>query len=188
MKKLDLDFSKTALVLIDLQEGIVNMTKGFDVVKKSKELVNIFRENNGFTAFVHVDFHDDNDKLNPVTDNDDVNNKEQPKSWANFCEELDVKEDDYKVKKRQWGAFFGTDLDLELRRRNIDTIVLCGISTNIGVESTARQAYERGYNQIFIEDAMKAANEEVHNCTVKNIFTRIGRVRKTEEFINEVKL
>lgn len=186
MKELNIDFNKTALVTIDLQEGIVLGFNGQEVVNNSKKLVELFRENNGFIAFVNVDFYDGKDMLNPKTDND-VTTNIRPKGWAKLVDELDVKESDYKVTKRQWGAFFGTDLDLELRRRGIDTIVLCGISTNIGVESTARQAYERGYNQIFIEDAMKAENEEAHKLTIKYIFNRIGKIRKTEEFINEVR-
>ncbi|WP_394883381.1 isochorismatase family protein [Clostridium baratii] len=185
MKSLDINFNKTALVIIDLQEGIVKMSNGEEIVNKAKKLVDKFRENDGFIAFVHVDFHDGKDMLNPDTDKEDNKVSIPSKSWANFCKELDVRNDDYTVKKRQWGAFFGTDLDLELRRRGIDTIVLCGISTNIGVESTARQAYERGYNQIFIEDAMKAGSQEAHDATIKYIFSRIGKIRSTEEFLEE---
>ena len=62
------------------------------------------------------------------------------------------------TKRQQWGAFYGTELDLQLRRRGIDTILLAGISTNVGVESTARDSYERGYQQVFVEDAMAARN------------------------------
>lgn len=187
MKSLNLDFKKTALVLIDLQEGIVKMSNGGEVVKKAKLLVDLFRENNGFISFVNVDFLDGKDKLMPVTDDEQASVNIPPKGWANLVKELDVREDDYKVTKRQWGAFFGTDLDIELRRRGIDTIVLCGIATNIGVESTAREAFSYGYNQIFIIDAMTTGSKEAHDCTVKYIFSRIGRVRTTDEFISEVK-
>lgn len=187
MKSLNLDFKKTALVLIDLQEGIVKMSNGGEVVKKAKSLVDLFRENNGFISFVNVDFLDGKDRLMPVTDKEQASANIYPKGWANLVKELDVREDDYKVTKRQWGAFFGTDLDIELRRRGIDTIVLCGISTNIGVESIAREAYSYGYNQIFITDAMTAASKEEHDSTIKYIFPRIGRIRTTDEFISEVK-
>jgi nicotinamidase-related amidase len=91
------------------------------------------------------------------------------------------------ITKRQWGAFYGTELDLQLRRRGVDTIVLCGISTSIGVESTARDAYERGYNQIFVEDAMAARDVEEHRHTVRSLFPRIGRVRTTEEVLAAIK-
>ncbi len=59
-----------------------------------------------------------------------------------------------------WGAFYGTSLDLELRRRGITQIVLCGVATSIGVETTARNAYERGYNVSLAIDAMTDINGE----------------------------
>jgi len=74
-------------------------------------------------------------------------------------------------------------LDLELRRRGIKTIVLCGISTNYGVESTARDAYERGYDLIFAQDAMAARTKADHEFAVTRIFPRIGRVRQTDQII-----
>ena len=90
---------------------------------------------------------------------------------------------DVVITKRQWGAFYGTDLDLQLRRRGIDTMILCGISTTIGVESTARDAFERGYQQIFVEDAMAAHAAEDHRHTVESVFPRMGRVRSTEQVL-----
>jgi nicotinamidase-related amidase len=101
-----------------------------------------------------------------------------------FIPELGPEPTDLIIHKRQWGAFFGTDLDLQLRRRKIETIVLCGISTSIGVESTARFAYEYGYQQIFVEDACGAGSEAEHSNSVNNIFPRMGRVRKTEEVLS----
>jgi nicotinamidase-related amidase len=73
-----------------------------------------------------------------------------------------------------------------LRRRGITTIVLCGIATHIGVESTARFAYEYGYNQIFAEDAMSAMSEEEHAFSITKIFSRMGLVRKTEEILTDL--
>jgi nicotinamidase-related amidase len=96
---------------------------------------------------------------------------------------LEPEQADFIVTKKQWGAFYGTDLDLQLRRRKIDTIVLCGIATNIGVESTARFAFELGFQQVFVEDAMSGRSAEDHNHSVKTIFPRLGRVRKTEEIL-----
>jgi nicotinamidase-related amidase len=90
---------------------------------------------------------------------------------------------DFVITKHQWGAFYGTELDLEFRRRGITTMVLCGISTDIGVESTARFAFEYGYSQIFAEDAMTALSAEEHNFSVTKIFPRIGLVRKTDQIL-----
>ena len=67
-----------------------------------------------------------------------------PEGWADLVPELDRKPGDITVSKQQWGAFHGTSLDMELRRRGVTQIVLCGISTSIGVESTARHAHESG--------------------------------------------
>lgn len=185
MDSLNIDFSKTALVIIDLQKGIVGMaSEGQQVVEKTVHLVEYFRKNEGFIAFVNVDFHDGKDSLKPITDNPNTSRGTFPEDWAEFVPELKVGLNDYIVTKRQWGAFFGTDLDLQLRRRGIDTIVLCGIATNIGVEMTAREAFQYGYNQLFITDAMTTFSKEEHEATCKFIFPRIGRARTVEELLN----
>jgi nicotinamidase-related amidase len=103
--------------------------------------------------------------------------------WSDLIPELDRQPGDLVIFKRQWGAFYGTDLDLQLRRRGLATIVLCGIATEFGVESTARDAYERGYEQVFAGDAMTGLNAESHANAVERIFPRMGRVRRTEEII-----
>ncbi|WP_430059288.1 isochorismatase family protein [Priestia aryabhattai] len=184
MKMKDIDFTKTALVLIDLQKGIVPIV-GDEIVEKSVQLVNRFREQNGFISFVRVDFQDGKDALTPETDQKPSAPQERPADWAEFDPRLNVQETDYIVTKRQWGAFFGTDLDLQLRRRGIDTIVLCGIATNIGVESTAREAFQYGYNQIFVTDAMATFTKEEHEATLSYIFPKIGKLRTTQQFLME---
>jgi nicotinamidase-related amidase len=85
--------------------------------------------------------------------------------------------------KRQWGAFYGTDLDLQLRRRRLTTIILCGIATEIGVESTARDAHERGHELVFAADAMTGTSAEGHANSLERIFPRMGRVRTTEQIV-----
>ncbi|MQR88464.1 isochorismatase family protein [Bacillus megaterium] len=180
----DINFTKTALVLIDLQKGIVPIG-GDEIVEKSVQLVNRFREQNGFISFVRVDFQDGKDALTPETDQKPSAPQERPADWAELDPRLNVQENDYVVTKRQWGAFFGTDLDLQLRRRGIDTIVLCGIATNIGVESTAREAFQYGYNQIFITDAMATFTKEEHEATLSYIFPKIGKLRTTQQFLTE---
>ena len=107
-----------------------------------------------------------------------------PLDWTDIVSELGPKPGDFLITKHQWGAFHGTELDLQLRRRGITTIVLCGIATNIGVESTARFAFEYGYNQIFVEDAMSALSVEEHTFTVFKILPRLGLVRRTKELLS----
>jgi nicotinamidase-related amidase len=109
-----------------------------------------------------------------------------PPDWADLVPEVGPQPGDFVITKHQWGAFYGTDLDLQFRRRGITTLVLCGIATDIGVESTARFAFEYGYQQIFAEDAMAALSAEEHLHTVTKIFPRIGRVRQTAEVLAEL--
>ncbi len=110
-----------------------------------------------------------------------------PEGWDNLVPELSNSKNVHVITKRQWGAFYGTDLDLQLRRRGIDTIVLCGVSTSIGVDTTAREAFQHGYNQIFPTDAMTASTKEEHDYVCKYIFPRIGQLRTTEEIILSLK-
>src|SRR6185312_7342654 len=108
---------------------------------------------------------------------------ERPKGWAELAPELGPQPLDHLITKHQWGAFFGTDLDLQLRRRGIGTIVLCGIATGFGIDTTAREAYQHGYNQVFAEDAMNALSEDEHHYVCTRIFPRMGRLRSTDEIV-----
>jgi nicotinamidase-related amidase len=83
----------------------------------------------------------------------------------------------------RWGAFFGTELDLQLRRRGFDTIVLTGVATNFGVEQTAREAWQLGYSVIVAGDAASAVSEAAHRFAVETILPRIARVRSTEAIL-----
>jgi nicotinamidase-related amidase len=123
------------------------------------------------------------DRLKPTSDQPMRSTGALPPDWSELIPELDRQPSDIVILKRQWGAFYGTDLDLQLRRRNLTTIILCGISTEFGVESTARDAYERGYELIFAEDAMTGSNAESHANSVGRIFPRMGLVRSTGEIL-----
>jgi nicotinamidase-related amidase len=189
MAELALEPSRTALVAIDLQRGIVAGNTfprpGPDVVGRAARLAAALRAAGGTVVWIHVTpSADGKDGLRPVTDAPPgMGGRATPEDWAELVPELGVEPQDIVITKRQWGAFYGTELDLQLRRRGIDTILLCGISTNVGVESTARDAYERGYSQVFVEDAMAARDPEDHRHTVERLFPRIGRVRSSDEVL-----
>lgn len=190
-EELKLNPQHTALVVIDLQKGITSMPTvphtAPEVVTRSAKLADRFRSQGGFVVLVHVGRSaDGKDSLLPVTDALQNRPGNPPEGWDEIVPEMGPKKGDHVVRKRQWGAFYGTDLDLQLRRRRIDTIVLCGIATHIGVESTARDAYERGYQQIFVEDAMADMSAEAHHFTLNNVMTRIGRVRSTEDVLKSL--
>lgn len=181
-----LDKSKTALVVIDLQKGIIEMPAAphntSTVVKNASKIADIFRKNGMPVFLVHV-MGTDKDSLHANSDEGWSTRGARPKDWADIVPELGPQAQDIVITKKQWGAFYGTDLDLQLRRRGIDTIVLCGISTNYGVESTARFAYEFGYQQIFAEDAMASRSAEMHSASVNYVLKRIGHVRSTEQVL-----
>lgn len=177
---MSIDKSKTALVVIDLQRGIVGRETApypsRNVVQNAGLIADAFRTNGMPVFLVHVTPSPDGlDALHPAADAPMQRTSSSP-DWAEIIPEMGPKENDFVITKHQWRAFYGTELDLELRRRGITTIVLCGISTNIGVESTARFAYEYGYNQIFAEDASAAMSAEEHAMSMTKLFPRIGLV------------
>jgi nicotinamidase-related amidase len=177
---------KTALVVIDLQQGIVNRElapfTGEQVVQKASRLINTFTSKGAFVVLVKVSSVDGKDMLKPNLDSKS-NPSQFPEGWDNLVPELSNSKKVYVITKRQWGAFYGTDLDLQLRRRGIDTIVLCGVSTSIGVDTTAREAFQQGYNQIFSIDAMTASTKEEHDYVCNYIFPKIGKLRTTEQIV-----
>jgi nicotinamidase-related amidase len=180
---------KTALVVIDLQKGIVSQKteprSSDEVLLNAIKIIDAFRKNKMQVYLVRVNPTDET-ALKPDADIP-VSDAEKSLDWAELVPELGLGPDDIVITKHQWGAFYGTPLELNLHRKKIDTIVLCGIATTLGVESTARQAYELGYNQIFIEDAMTSFTKEEHESTVKNVFPLIGRVMKTDDVVKMMK-
>ena len=176
----------TALVLIDLQAGIVALpvqpNSAADVLANARALANRFRALDALVVLVKVAFPGAPGGLRPITDAGQAPPVE-PAGWSEMCPELGVEASDVIITKRQWGAFHGTELDLQLRRRGIDTIVLGGIATHVGVESTARSAFEHGYQQIFVEDAMSDLHGDTHRVHVRYVFPRIGRIRSTEQVL-----
>lgn len=185
---LELNSSRTALVVIDLQEGILPFAGGphtaQDVVARSAQLADKFRANGSPVVMVRVGWSKDFAEALKQPVDAQAPAHALPDNWWIYPPALGKQDSDIEVTKRQWGAFYGTDLELQLRRRGIDTIVLCGISTNIGVESTARNAWELGFNLVIAENACSAASADQHQGSMTNIFPRIGRVRSTEEIIS----
>jgi nicotinamidase-related amidase len=187
MKNVLIDRAKTALVVIDLQKGIVGRQTAPHaaniVVKNAATLATAFRKNGMPVFLVRVAFSPDGkDVLRPLVDAP-WPAQTPPPDWTEIVSEIGPGPGDFIITKHQWGAFYGTELELALRRRGITSIVLCGIATNIGVESTARFAFEYGFNQIFAEDAMSALSADEHTHTVAKIFPRLGLVRITNEIM-----
>ena len=187
MASFTLDAARTALVVIDMTKGVLSLPSVphpiQEVLANTARLAEAFRSAGSFVVLVNVNSVDGKDMLRPISDTKLSLPAERPEGWAELAPELGPQPLDHLITKHQWGAFFGTDLDLQLRRRRIDTIVLCGIATSFGIDTTAREAYQHGYNQVFAEDAMNALSEEEHHYVCTHIFPRIGRIRSTEEIV-----
>jgi nicotinamidase-related amidase len=187
MPDLSLDPKTTALVLIDLQKGITRYStaphSGPDVIANAVRIADRCRTVGATVVLVRVAFAaDGSDRLQMPTDSQ-FPSAPPAADWSEIVPEVGPKAGDIVVTKRQWGAFYGTDLELHLRRRGIKTIVIGGISTNFGVESTARDAWERAFAMVFAEDAMAAMSAEAHTFAVTNIFPRLGLVRTTSDVL-----
>jgi nicotinamidase-related amidase len=184
-----LDPRHTAIVVIDLQVGIVGLmgAAAQPIVANAASLLTAASNSGAHPILVHVGFSPDGaDRLNPPTDVP-MRAGTPPPNWTELIPELDQQPSDIVIFKRQWGAFYGTGLDMQLRRRGLTSIVLCGIATEVGVESTARDAYERGYELVFASDAMTGINPGSHTNSVERIFPRIGRVRTTTQIITALR-
>ncbi len=184
---LSLNPKSTALVLIDLQKGIMAMPLAphgaAEVIDNSARLGASLSHAGGVVAPVHVAFSPDGaDRLRQEVDRPNPT-VSLPADWADFVPEIAGLRADFVIVKRQWGAFHGTELDLQLRRRGVDTIVLTGVATNFGVESTAREAWQHGYSVIVAEDAVSGLGEAAHRFAIETILPRIARIRSTAEIL-----
>lgn len=187
MDDFKLDLASTALVLIDLQNG--NMARELAPYSSRQVLGNCvllaqeMRSRGAMVVFVRVLMNE----LQPGPADAPLRAADAPPPPPDaslFAPDAGVEATDVVITKRQWGAFYGTELDQLLRRRHIRTLILGGIVTNIGVESTARAAHDLGYALVFAEDAMSGISAEAHDFACKNTFRIMGRVRKTSELID----
>src|SRR3984957_15544155 len=168
------DPETTALALIDLQDGILGyplapLLEG-GLARIGKALAERFRAAKAQVVLVNVAWSaDSKDVLHAPVDYPTHPEGGFPKGFANLGAGL-AKDGDILITKRQWGAFTGTELDLQLRRRGVRTIVLGGVATNLGVESTARHAWELGYEVVIAKEATTSLAADLHDFAVTKIF------------------
>lgn len=187
MEPLRLEPASTALVLIDLQQGVVAMETApypaVDVVNKGNALARAFRAKGATVVYVRVDL---GRFLSLPVDapSRPPGAPAPPASASELAPAAGFQDGDLLVTKRHWGAFAGTDLERLLRARGIDTIVLGGIATNFGVESTARQGTGLGFAFVVVEDACTSRDAAAHRFAFEHIFPRLARVRRTADVID----
>lgn len=175
---------KIALIVIDLQKGILDLAKvhlGDENVTNAIRVIKTFREKGLPVVLVNVagGARGRNEQ--------GLARGENPKGWSDLIPELDQQASDHLVTKRSWGAFTNTDLHEYLRKNGITQVAFAGIATSIGIESTARQAHELGFNVTLIVDAMTDMNLDAHANSVTRIFPRLGETGTTEEVISLLK-
>ena len=174
----------TALIVIDLQKGIVAMPvvhPAAGIVDRAARLARAFRELRLPVILVNV--------TGRAPGRTDAGPLALPPSadWAEFVPELERHPDDHIVSKQRWGAFIGTPLDDYLRDRGVTQVVMAGIATSAGVESTARSAYDYGYSVALVTDAMTDRNAEAHRHSIDSVFPRIGETTTTVELLTLLK-
>ncbi|MGI8418884.1 MAG: isochorismatase family cysteine hydrolase [Nakamurella sp.] len=172
---------QTALIVIDLQNGIVSHQAAHPidgVVRNAALLADAFRRNGLPVVLVTVDGA-------PAGRTDQVRNTpgQLPAGWAELVPELNQQADDHTVVKKTWGAFTNTGLDEYLKDRGITQVVMAGVATSIGVESTARHAHENGYHVTLALDAITDTNSDAHANSVDRIFPRLGETGSTQQIV-----
>ncbi|MEB8337104.1 hydrolase [Streptomyces endophyticus] len=178
---------KTALVVVDLQKGLMGVSGAphavSDVVDRSARLADAFRAAGLPVVLVRVTFAADGSDATPGRTETPGGGRAMPEGWDEITDALAGHPEDITVTKRNWSAFYGTDLDLHLRRRGSTQVVLTGVATSIGVESTARAAHEHGYHVTLATDAMTDLDPEGHRGSVERIFPRLGETGTTDEVL-----
>ncbi|AIO38356.1 isochorismatase family protein [Burkholderia cenocepacia] len=172
--------TNTALVVIDLQKGIVALPTAYPVapvIARTRELLDAFRSRGLPVVLVNVA------GVAPGRTEQPPRTAQLPADWAELVPELNRQPNDHTVTKKTWGAFTGTDLHAYLQSAGVTQIVLTGVATSIGVESTARQAHELGYNVTLAVDAMTDLNAHAHTNSVERLFPRLGETGSTQEIL-----
>ena len=169
---------RPALVVIDLQKGLVGRLPLGDVVARSAELASDFRRHDLPVVLVTATgtAPGRTERVRPA-------GPAPAADWADVVPDLDAQPGDLRVVKQTWGAFHGTSLDADLRERGVTQVVLTGVATSAGVESTARAAHEHRYNVLLVTDAMADADPVAHTHSVERIFPKLGETATTADVL-----
>ena len=172
-----------ALIVVDLQKGIVALPTAHPiatVVQNARALADAFRGHGLPVVLVNVAGGA------PGRTEQARRLGELPDDWTDLVAELDRQPQDHTVTKRTWGAFTGTDLAQHLKKLGVTQVVIAGVATSIGVESTARQAHELGFNVALAIDAMTDMSPEAHLNSITRIFPRLGETGTVREIIDRL--
>lgn len=169
-----------ALIVVDLQKGIVGLPTVHpvsEIVGHSAQLARAFRERGLPVVLVNVSGRA------PGRTDAGAPTFSFPPDWTDLVPELEQQPGDFIITKQRVGAFIGTSLDETLRQRGVTQVFLTGVATTIGVESTARSAYDLGYNVVLVIDAMTDRDAEAHRHSIEKIFPRLGETATTKDVL-----
>jgi nicotinamidase-related amidase len=172
--------SHTALIVVDLQKGlreIPSIHPMAGVIDHSRQLIEAFRKQQLPVVLVNVAGGA------PGRTEQPRRNGEPSADFSELIPELQQQPDDILITKRTWGAFANTDLEAQLKARGVTQVVLTGVATGTGVEATARQAYEAGFNVSLAVDAMTDVRLEAHEYSLKHVFPRLGETGSTQDML-----
>jgi nicotinamidase-related amidase len=171
----------TALLVVDLQKGIVGLATAHpmaDVVTNAAQLAGAFRSHGLPVVLINVDGGA------PGRAEQSPRIREFPAGWTDLIPELNQQPGDHIVTKRTWGAFTNTGLEKHLRQSGVTQVVIAGVATSAGVESTARHAHELGFNVALAVDAMTDMSADAHHNSITRIFPRMSESGTTQEIID----
>jgi nicotinamidase-related amidase len=172
---------KTALIVIDLQKGIVSFPTVHpidEIVTRAGALAEAFRHRSLPVVLVNVD------AVAPGRTEQPIRLRDLPPGWTDLVPELNRQPQDHVVTKRTWGAFTNTDLEAHLKSLGVTQVVITGVATSAGVESTARHANELGFNVALAVDAMTDTNADAHHNSLARIFPRLGETGTTQDILD----
>ena len=172
---------QTALIVVDLQKGlrdIPSLHHIAGVIDYSCQLIKAFRKQKLPVVLINVT------GAAPGRTEEPRRHRELPANFSELIPELHQQPDDILITKRTWGAFANTDLEAQLRAKGVTQVVLTGVATGTGVEATARQAYEAGFNVTLATDAMTDVRAEAHEYSLKHVFPRLGETGSTQDVLD----
>ncbi|MDK4442584.1 cysteine hydrolase [Enterococcus faecium] len=185
------DLPKTAFVSIDMQKGIVNNGTlsphtAASILTNNDLLVRTLKRTAALKVLVNVDISTF-PYLSQQTDMGGMT-ASVPPEFTDLLLKDSLKDTNnmLTITKYNPSAFFGTSLNLQLRRRGIETIILSGVATTNGVYATALDAFQHGYHVVLAEDACSDRDKESHQLFIKKIFPKTARVRSTKQIIEAI--
>ena len=172
--------SRTALIVIDLQAGTLGGPTAHpadQIVARAADLLAAFRQRGLLVVLANV-------TGTPAGRTEyGAGAREFPEAFSALVPGLDQQPGDATITRATWSAFAGTNLHALLAERGITQVVLAGIATSFGVESTARDAYDLGYSVAIAVDAITDRSAEAHDKSLAGVFPALGQTGTTAEII-----